>query len=130
MFGFGKKKKEAKPAAAPAPAEPPADHDELVAQAKALDEKIAAAEGVDKANLLDEQGALYERAGEVDASIDSFEASMAAANRMGPAYRTLTKLYNIKRREATEAKDDAQMKMWMDKIDGLLTGSKDMMRGK
>lgn len=130
MFGFGKKKKEAKPVAAPKPAEPPADHDELVAQAKALDEKIAAADGADKANLLDEQGALYERAGEVDAAIESFETSMATVNRMGPAYRTLTKLYNIKRREATEAKDDAQMKMWMDKIDGLLTGSKDMMRGK
>lgn len=129
MFGFGKKKKEKAPKVA-VPAEPPKNHDELVAEAQAMDAEIAAASGTAKADLLDKQGKLYADADEVDLAIESFEASMATENRMGEAYRTLTKLYNIKRKEAAEAKDDEKVKLYLDKVNGLLTGSKDMLRGK
>ena len=41
----------------------------------------------------------------------------------------LMKLYNKKRQEAAEAKDDEKVKEYMDKVQNLMQMSKDMIRG-
>lgn len=104
--------------------------EELVAQAEALDERIAGAAGASLADLLDKKGELLAQAGETDRAIAAYEASMGAANRMGQAYRGLTALYNIKRREAAQAGNDAAAREFLDKLQSLMQGSKDLLRGK
>lgn len=104
--------------------------EELLSQANQFTQRIKNATGTAKADLLDEQGSLFARAGEVDKAISAFEASLKEANRMGTAYKELTKLYNKKRAEAAAAGNDADIKKWLDKIQGLMQSSKDMLRGK
>ncbi len=107
-----------------------ASHEELVAQAAALDERIAEATGTSLADLLDKKGELLAQASETDQAIAAYEASMEADNRMGQAYRGLTALYNVKRREAAQAGDEATAKEYLDKLQSLMQGSKDLLRGK
>lgn len=102
----------------------------LIAQAEALQEEINSADGVGRSDLLDQQGGLYQRAGETDRAIASFEASIETTRRMGMAYRGLTTLYSRKRSEAAAAGDDATMRESFDKLQELMQSSKDMLRGK
>ena len=83
-----------------------------------------------KRQALNELGGLYFEAEETDKAISTYETSLSESKALGKAYTDLLKLYNIKRREASEAKDDAKMKEYMDKIDGLMKLSKDVIRGK
>ena len=96
----------------------------LIAQAEALQEEIDSADGVGRSDLLDQQGGLYQRAGETD------RASIETTRRMGMAYRGLTTLYSRKRSEAAAAGDDATMRESFDKLQALMQSSKDMLRGK
>lgn len=132
MFDFFKKRKVGAQDATHArtDVEQPVDHDSLVAQADALVSRIESAEGKDKAALLDKRGELLAKAGEADTAIAAFEQSIATHLQMGKAYRGLTSLYNMKRREAAEAGDDAAMKLYFDKLQDLMQSSKDMLRGK
>ena len=47
---------------------------------------------------------------------------------LGDVYKR-QKLYNKKRQEAAEAKDDEKVKEYMDKVQNLMQMSKDMIRG-
>ena len=127
MFSFFKKKKteEDKPQASIPDAE------EMREKAKTLVENLSNADNDQaKVKLLNEIGECYAKAGDTDEAINYYEQSLSVSRQMGKAYTDLLKLYNVKRQEAAVAGDDAKMKEYMDKVQGLMQSSKDMLRGK
>lgn len=127
MFSFFKKKK-----AEETPQEAPAvDVGALREKAQSLIGELAGAADTEaKVKLLNEIGECYTKAGDTDEAIKYYEQSLETSRQMGKAYTDLMKLYNIKRQEAAVAGDDAVMKEYMDKVQGLMQSSKDMLRGK
>ena len=119
MFFFGKKKKEKKQEQAV----PVVNKEELIA--KALESKT----GDERVSLLNEIGSLYTQAEETDLAIQYYEESLELCKQHGKASTDLMKLYNKKRQEAAEAKDDEKVKEYMDKVQNLMQMSKDMIRG-
>ena len=84
----------------------------------------------EKTALLNEIGSCYFQADEKDQAIYYYEQSLEEDRQLGKAYTDLLKLYNQKRQEAAEAKDDEKLKEYMDKVQGLMQMSKDVLRGK
>ena len=66
---------------------------------------------------------------ETDLAIKYYEESLELCKQHGKASTDLMKLYNKKRQEAAEAKDDEKVKEYMDKVQNLMQMSKDMIRG-
>lgn len=64
-----------------------------------------------------------------DLAIQYYEESLELCKQHGKASTDLMKLYNKKRQEAAEAKDDEKVKEYMDKVQNLMQMSKDMIRG-
>lgn len=126
MFLFKKKKDKA----AKEEAVPEISREELLKKAEAIQKELPDLSGEERNKALNELGSLYFEAEETDKAIRAYETSLSESKALGKAYTDLLKLYNIKRREASEAKDDAKMKEYMDKIDGLMKLSKDVIRGK
>ena len=126
MFLFKKKKEKA----AKEEAVPEISREELLKKAEAIQKELPDLSGEERNKALNELGSLYFEAEETDKAIRAYETSLSESKALGMAYTDLLKLYNIKRREASEAKDDAKMKEYMDKIDGLMKLSKDVIRGK
>lgn len=127
LFGFGKKKD--KPAAAPEP-EPVLDREAVLAKIEEVKAKVASAEGVAKSNALNELGKLHADIDQIDEAIAAYEESLEVNHTMGKASTQLVKLYNKKRAQAAEAKDDEQIKYYMDKVNEMLALSKDQLRGR
>ena len=123
MFFFGKKKKVEEVAVS-------VNKEELLAMVEKMEEKLPELAGEERIKALNELGSLYFESGEIDKAILSYETSLKESKVLGKAYTDLIKLYNSKRRTAAENKDEAEVKEYMDKIDELMTLSKDVIRGK
>jgi len=80
--------------------------------------------------MLNEIGECYAKAQDTDEAIRYYEQSLDLHRQMGKAYTDLMKLYNVKRQEAAKAGDDEKLKVYLDKLQDLMQGSKDMLRGK
>lgn len=130
MFLFHKKDKVAKSDKKDNEPSVEVDREELVRKANELLEQIDSAEGDEKCDLLERRGKLLMDAGEDDSAIDAFEACVANGRRMGAPYRSLTTLYNRKRKNAAESGDQDGAKLYLDKLQSLMQNSKDMLRGK
>lgn len=130
MFLFHKKDKAAKSDKKDNEPSVEVDREELVRKANELLEQIDSAEGDEKCDLLERRGKLLMDAGEDDSAIDAFEACVANGRRMGAPYRSLTTLYNRKRKNAAESGDQDGAKLYLDKLQSLMQNSKDMLRGK
>ena len=130
MFLFHKKDKVAKSDKKDNEPSVEVDREELVRKANELLEQIDSAEGDEKCDLLERRGKLLMDAGEDDSAIDAFEACGANGRRMGAPYRSLTTLYNRKRKNAAESGDQDGAKLYLDKLQSLMQNSKDMLRGK
>ena len=130
MFLFHKKDKVAKSDKKDNEPSVEVDREELVRKANELLEQIDSAEGDEKCDLLERRGKLLMDAGEDDLAIDAFEACVANGRRMGAPYRSLTTLYNRKRKNAAESGDQDGAKLYLDKLQSLIQNSKDMLRGK
>ena len=129
MFFFGKKK--AEPDRTKEEAAPKADKDGLLEKASELIRKLDTVQDKkEKTVLLNEIGSCYFQADEKDQAIYYYEQSLEEDRQLGKAYTDLLKLYNKKRQEAAEAKDDEKLKEYMDKVQGLMQMSKDVLRGK
>lgn len=126
MFLFGKKdKKEKKAEEAPA-----VNKEELIVKAG---EKVRQLEGTQdetRVALLNEVGSLYMQAEEYDEAIKYYEESFEMKKVMGKSYTDLMALYNKKRQQAAEAKDDEQITYYFGKVQEMMQISKDMLRGK
>lgn len=129
MFFFGKKNVETD-----RPKEetvPKADKEELLKKASELVQKLDTVQDKkEKTAILNEIGSCYFRADERDQAIRYYEMSLEEDRQLGKAYTDLLKLYNQKRQEAAEAKDDEKLKEYMDKVQNLMQMSKDVLRGK
>lgn len=123
MFFFKKKEKKKEEAA------PAVNVEELVAQAETKIKELEGKEGNDRVPLLNEIGSLFTQAGETDQAIHYYEESLEICKQHGKASTDLMKLYNKKRQQAAEAKDDEKVKEYMDKVQSLMQMSKDMIRG-
>ena len=99
--------------------------DELIAEAS---EKIQELE--QRVPLLNQIGALYYQAEELESAIKYYEESLSIKKEMGKSYTDLMSLYNKKRQQAAENKNDEQMNYYMQKVQEMMQMSKDMLRGK
>ena len=103
--------------------------EELITQAGAKIQELEGKEGNDRVSLLNEIGSLFTQAEETDQAIRYYEESLEICKQHGKASTDLMKLYNKKRQQAAEAKDDEKVKEYMDKVQSLMQMSKDMIRG-
>ena len=124
MFFFKKKEKKIEETAAPV-----VNKEELLAKAEEKIKELEGKEGNDKVQVLNEIGSLYTQAEEIDQAIKYYEESLEICKQHGKASTDLMKLYNKKRQEAAEAKDDEKVKEYMEKVQGLMQMSKDIIRG-
>lgn len=106
------------------------DKSELIKEAENLLSSIDSAAGDERIKILNKVGSLYFKADKTDDAIKYYEVSISENKALGKAYMDLVKLYNIKLKEATNEKNDKNMKYYMDKIDNLLQLSKDVIRGR
>lgn len=129
MFLFGKKKTEPEQKKKETASVP--NKEELLKKAEELIQKL---EGVqdkkEKTALLNEIGSCFFQAEEQDQAIHYYEMSLSEDRQLGKAYTDLLKLYNQKRQAAAEAKDDAKLTEYMEKVQNLMQMSKDVIRGK
>ena len=127
LFGFGKKKDSAK---SDQVSEPVVDRDAVLAQIETACADVEAAEGVARANALNVLGELHASIDQLDEAIAAYEESLQLNRVMGKASMQLVKLYNKKRAQAAEAKDDEKISYYMNKVNEMLALSKDQLRGR
>ncbi|MDO4312109.1 MAG: tetratricopeptide repeat protein [Eubacteriales bacterium] len=126
MFLFGKKKdKKAEKAETPV-----VNKDELISKAEAKVSELEGTEGDARVELLNEIGSLYFQAEELDKAIEYYEESLGLKKVMGKSYTDLMSLYNKKRQQAAEAKNDEELNYYLAKVQEMMQISKDMLRGK
>lgn len=104
--------------------------EELIRQAESKAEKLENAGEDERLNLLNEIGALYYEASEYDKAIAYYEQSLNIKKQMGKPYTNLMSLYNKKRQQAAEAKNDEEISYYLSKVQEMMQMSKDMLRGK
>lgn len=110
------------------PVEPPINHDELVTKAQQLIEELASKRGEERIACLDQIGICFSDALEYDQAIAYLETSLNEKKAVSDGYRTLLKLYNIKRKDAAVAKNDELLQYYLTKIDDMMRISKEVMR--
>lgn len=104
--------------------------EELIEKAAEKLKDLDGKSGDERIELLNEIGSIYNQAGEIDLAISYYEESLKIKRQHGIASTDLMKLYNKKRQQAAEAKDDNMVQKYMAKIQELMQMSKDMIRGK
>ena len=80
--------------------------------------------------MLNQIGALYYQAEELESAIKYYEESLSIKKEMGKSYTDLMSLYNKKRQQAAENRNDEQMNYYMQKVQEMMQMSKDMLRGE
>lgn len=103
--------------------------EELIKQAEDKIKDLETLSGDERVAVLNEIGSLFTQAEEVDQAIRFYEESLEICKQHGKASTDLMKLYNKKRQEAAQAKDDEKVKEYMDKVQSLMQMSKDIIRG-
>lgn len=127
MFLFGKKKENKADKTEQIPA---ASKEELISQAQAKAAGLEGLQGDARVELLNEIGSLYFQAEEADKAIQYYEESLSLKKVMGKSYTDLMSLYNKKRQQAAEAKNDKEIDYYLAKVQEMMQMSKDMLRGK
>jgi Tfp pilus assembly protein PilF len=124
MFFFKKKEKKEEKKETPV-----VNKEELIASAEEKIKELEQLSEDEQVQTLNEIGSLFTQAEETDQAILYYERSLEICKQHGKASTDLMKLYNKKRQEAAEAKDDEKVKEYMDKVQALMQMSKDMIRG-
>ncbi len=127
MFLFGKKKENKAEKVQETVA---VNKEELVSQAQAKVQELDGKQVDDRVELLNEIGSLFFQAQELDQAIKYYEESLSLKKAMGKAYTDLMSLYNKKRQQAAENKNDEQLDYYLAKVQEMMQMSKDMLRGK
>lgn len=108
--------------------EPVKDVSEILAQVQTCIHELEGKTQDDRIAALDEIGILYAQAKYYDEAIQYLEMSLSEKKALGNGYRTLLNVYNIKRREAAQAKDDEKIQYYLVKIDEMMAISKEVTR--
>lgn len=74
---------------------------------------------VDQAKKYEKIGLHYSELNEVDTAISSLEKSLELKLSMGDGYKKLMSLYNKKRAQAAQNKDDDKIEYYMSKMDDM-----------
>lgn len=108
--------------------EPVKDVSEILAKVQTCIRELDGKTQDDRIAALDEIGILYAQAKYYDEAIKYLELSLSEKKALGNGYRTLLNVYNIKRREAAQAKDDEKIQYYLVKIDEMMAISKEVTR--
>lgn len=127
MSLFGKKKEKT---AVEVEKTPAVNREELIGQAEAKVQELKGTKEDTRVTLLNEIGSLYFQAEELDKAIEYYEQSLDMKKQMGRSYTDLMSLYNKKRQQAAKAKNDDEIRYYLDKVQEMMQMSKDMLRGK
>jgi tetratricopeptide (TPR) repeat protein len=92
--------------------------------------RLQETQGEEEIRLLNKLGVLYFEIDEYDQAISYYEESLTKSKSLGKAYTDLVKLYNIKRKEATDQNDKEKVQYYLQKSDELMQLTKDTIRGK
>lgn len=130
MFLFGKKKENKAEKTEKTEQIPAAVKEELISQAQAKAAGLDNTQGDARVELLNEIGSLYYQAEEADKAIQYYEESLSLKKVMGKSYTDLMSLYNKKRQQAAEARNDKEIDYYLAKVQEMMQMSKDMLRGK
>ncbi len=109
---------------------PVVNKEELICQAEAKVSELEGTQDDARVTLLNEIGSLYFQAEELDKAIEYYEQSLDMKKVMGKSYTDLMSLYNKKRQQAAEAKNDEELNYYLAKVQEMMQMSKDMLRGK
>lgn len=90
--------------------------------------QITSAKSDSKPDLYDKLGTDFQKLDDIDNAIEAFEKSLQIKERYGSAYNALLSLYDQKRKQAAENKNDEDIQKWISKTDDLLAMSKRVMR--
>ena len=130
FFLFGKKKDKSEKKSKETKVEKTLNIEEILQTIESEKAKLESLSGKERIECLNKLGSLYFQAEKISEAIEMYETSLEENKELGKAYTDLLKLYNIKRKEASDSKDEDQVKMYMDKINSLMQLSKDVIRGK
>ncbi|AYA76244.1 tetratricopeptide repeat protein [Bacillus sp. Y1] len=106
------------------------DIEKLLQDIESASEELKKAEGEKRIEVLNKLGTLSFEAHLIDQSIEFYETSISENRSLGKAYTDLIKLYNIKRKEAVDEKDNAKIQFYLGKTDQLMQLTKDTIRGR
>ncbi|MGS2777592.1 hypothetical protein ACVBAX_09450 [Robertmurraya sp. GLU-23] len=106
------------------------DIEKLLQNIESASEDLKNAEGDKRIEILNKLGTLSFEANLIDQSIEYYETSISENRSLGKAYTDLIKLYNIKRKEAVDEKDNAKIQLYLGKTDQLMQLTKDTIRGR
>lgn len=101
------------------------DRDSLEQELASLKEQLKTRRDTDTLNKI---GAVCTKLERTDEAIEYYEESLSIQPTLGKASTDLLKLYNIKRKEASLAKDDKQIQFYLNKIDNLMKMNKETMK--
>jgi len=93
-----------------------------------VNKKIKAGGDIDLAQLYDQLGENDVKLGAIDDAISAFEMSLETKEQFGTAYNNLLNLYEIKRKESAQEKNNEGIQKWITKTDNLLAISKRVMK--
>lgn len=93
-----------------------------------LKEQLSISNNDNIIELLNRLGEICKNLNKVDEAITYYEQSLEKQPTLGKASTDLLKLYNIKRKEASMAKDDKLIQFYLDKIDNLMKLNKETMK--
>lgn len=82
------------------------------------------------AHTFNELAQCYQELNDIDQAILYYEKGIDENKSLGKNYNELLKLYNVKRRQAAEMKNQEELQVYLNKIDELMQLSKDVIRGK
>ncbi|MEG1301289.1 MAG: hypothetical protein RSC93_11355 [Erysipelotrichaceae bacterium] len=106
----------------------PADKETFIKNAEELIKELPSKSGDDRIECLNQIGIQYCDGEEYDLAISYLETSLNEKKETGQGYRVLLKIYNIKRKNAAMQKDDKQLQYYLEKIDEMMSISKEVLR--
>ncbi|WP_152655897.1 tetratricopeptide repeat protein [Oceanobacillus sp. CFH 90083] len=125
MTFFQRKKKKA----ASPKEEKVVNKEEFLTKIEQAKQELEEADAENKTSYLNKIGSLYLEIEDYDQAITYYEASISEKQVMGKAFADLTKLYNFKRKEASEQNDKEKVQYYLAKSDELIKLTKDTIRG-
>lgn len=93
-----------------------------------LKEQLSTSNDNNIIEILNKLGEVCTNLNKIDDAISYYEQSLKKQSTLGKASTDLLKLYNIKRKEASLAKDDNLIQFYLEKIDNLMKLNKETMK--
>ncbi|SEO87683.1 Tetratricopeptide repeat-containing protein [Amphibacillus marinus] len=100
----------------------------LLEEIETYQNRLANGDNEDSVPLFNMLGSLYFELEDYDQAIHFYEQSIEQKKAIGKAFTDLVKLYNVKRKQASNAKDHQAVQYYLQKSDELMKLTKDSIR--